>query len=186
MRPFAPLRNLCDSRVLEILMEPVRVAGKDRAGLLRVIADRQHVVELLSRKLIDRLGPVHGNIDAQFLHDGDRFRSHLAWLRSGAFDLEVLPFVMAQQAFSDLRPCRISCTHDEHPSLICHAKVPSLRGALQRPVPVWATTARAIGKGMWQQRASKLGNHKTWSIGGPDAGKRIRERPRQRNGGIRE
>src|SRR5262249_35946380 len=87
--------TLCGRRVLEILMEPVRVAGKDRAGLLRVIAHRQHVVELLSRKLIDRFGPVAGNIDAQLLHDGDRSRPYLTRLRSGAFDLEAVAFIVA-------------------------------------------------------------------------------------------
>ena len=49
---FGALRG---SRVLEILMEPVRVAGKDRAGFFGVIADSEDIVERLVGEFVHSL-----------------------------------------------------------------------------------------------------------------------------------
>jgi hypothetical protein len=52
------------------------------------------------------------NVDAQFGHDGNRFRPHNAWLRAGAFDLEGFPGIMAQKPLRHPAPGRVAGAKD--------------------------------------------------------------------------
>jgi hypothetical protein len=45
-----------------------------------------------------------GDVDAQLLHNRDRFRPDAAWLGSGAEDLEAVSGVVAQQTLGHLAP----------------------------------------------------------------------------------
>ena len=72
------------------------------AAFLRVIANCENVIEGLALKLVNMFGAVAGNVDAQFAHDGDCFRTNVAWLCSGARDFEQIAGVVAEQAFGHL------------------------------------------------------------------------------------
>src|SRR6516165_8320114 len=50
-------------------MQPCGLAEEHRASLLRVVADGQHVIEILSRELIHILRAVGRNVGADLLHD---------------------------------------------------------------------------------------------------------------------
>jgi hypothetical protein len=83
------------------------------AAFLRVIANREDVIEVLAIKLVNMLGAMAGDVDAQLAHDGDRPRTNLAWLGSGAPNFELIAGVMAEQAFGHLGPGGISGAENE-------------------------------------------------------------------------
>ena len=85
-------------------MQASGVSEEHRATLFGVIADCQHVVEVLPRELIHVLGAVRPNVDARFLHNGYRLRANAPGFCASAFHHEPVPVVVAQQPFRHLRP----------------------------------------------------------------------------------
>src|SRR5580693_6866185 len=138
-------------------MQPRGLPEEYRTALLRVVTDRQHVIEILPGEFIHMLRAVRGDVDADFLHDRYCFGANGAWLCARALHREAFSRIAPQQAFGHLRPSRVSCAQDEHSLFTCHAKVLSLCEALQRAAPVWATTAPAIGKGTSQRTRPQAG-----------------------------
>lgn len=90
--------------VWKALMKPVRVSRKNRAAFFGVVTNRQNVIELLVAELINALGPVAGNINAEFFHYGYRFRANFARPCAGALDFEPISGVMSEETFSHLAP----------------------------------------------------------------------------------
>ena len=77
-------------------------SGKERAVIFSVIANCDDVIEWLALKLVDVLGTVGGNVDAQLAHHGDCLRANMAWVGSGTGDFEVIARCVAEQAFGHL------------------------------------------------------------------------------------
>ena len=96
------LRALDRGRIIEAVMQPRDFADKHRTTLLRVVADRQDVIEILSRELIHRLRAVRRNVDTDFLHDRYRLGANAAWFRTRAVHRESVSRIMPQQAFGHL------------------------------------------------------------------------------------
>ena len=60
-------------------------------------------------ELVHGLGALAGNIDSDFVHDGDGFRPNLGWLGAGGEHLEPVAAFVAHQPFGHLasgRNCR--------------------------------------------------------------------------------
>jgi hypothetical protein len=85
-------------------MQTPPVAWVYRARLARVIAHCEHGIELLMCELVDTLGSMGGNVDADLPHHGDRLGPHLTWFCSRARDFELVSGVVAEQAFCHLAP----------------------------------------------------------------------------------
>lgn len=69
-------------RVRKAPMDSLGVAGKNRTDLVRVVADGDHVVEMLAAEFLDMLGAVAGKVDSQLRHHRDRLGSNAARIRS--------------------------------------------------------------------------------------------------------
>src|SRR5207248_1740665 len=93
------------------------------------VANGEHCVEGLRSKLIHRFRSMPGDIDADFLHHSDRFRTHDA--RFGARALHVIQIarIVTQEPFRHLAPRRIAGAEDQDSLLIRHA--PSLEELAQ-------------------------------------------------------
>jgi len=59
-----------------------------RAALLRVVADRQHVIEIPTREFIHMLRAAGRNVNADFLQYRYRLGANGTWLRASAFHRE--------------------------------------------------------------------------------------------------
>jgi hypothetical protein len=59
------------------------MAGKNRAGFFGVIANGDDDMEVVADELVDGLGAVPGNIDADLLHHGDGLGADQAGFRAG-------------------------------------------------------------------------------------------------------
>src|SRR5215469_1932017 len=112
------------SGIREIMVQLFRVAEEDRAGFTGVVADCYYVVKRLAVEFRNALRAMCGNIDANFLHGGDRFRANEAGFDARTFDLEPAASIVAQQAFRHLASRRISGTEDQH-TFFAHERFPS-------------------------------------------------------------
>jgi len=83
-------------------MNHYRLAWKNRATFLGIVADRQNVVERLACELFDAFRTVAGDVDVQFAHDDDGLGSNLTRLGSRAEHLGAVSRVVAQQTFGHL------------------------------------------------------------------------------------
>jgi hypothetical protein len=69
---------------------------KDRAGLVRVVADGHHLVERLTEIPVERLALLTSDVDPQLGHHGDGLRPHRRRDRAGAERLDVCAAECAQ------------------------------------------------------------------------------------------
>src|SRR2546428_14037311 len=69
-------------------MQSLLGAGEVRTSFIRLIADRDQVVEGLSQIAIEHLTGLPRDIDAQLRHDGYCFRMDASRFRPGAVHLE--------------------------------------------------------------------------------------------------
>jgi hypothetical protein len=89
-------------------------SGVDGALLVRVIANRDDVVELLPVKLAYRLRPLGADVDTALFHGFHRERvDHAGRMRPSTEHLNVRLAEMAEQSLSNLAACRISRTQDK-------------------------------------------------------------------------
>ena len=88
------LSPLDDDRICEVVMQAFRRTEKDGTALLRVVADGQHIIEVLTVEFFNVFRPVRGDIDADFFHDSNRLRPHDAWVRTGALHFKMVSSVM--------------------------------------------------------------------------------------------
>ena len=116
------LRPLDNGRIFEALMQARCRTGEEWTALLDVVADGQHVIEVLPMEFIEMFRAVRSNIDANFFQDSNHFSPHDARLRAGALHFKAVPRVMPQEAFGHLRPGRIAGTEDQYPFLF-HASI---------------------------------------------------------------
>jgi len=61
-----------------------------------VVANGEDVVELPALKLVDVLGTVPGDVNAELTHYSNRLRANLAGVRAGAEDFEAIAGILAQ------------------------------------------------------------------------------------------
>jgi len=83
-------------------MERVLRAWEDRACVAGTIADRDHVVEVLAKKLRDRLAAGRRPIDLEFAQDSDSVRIDLRGLGARRDDLEVGAAITLQERLGEL------------------------------------------------------------------------------------
>src|SRR5262245_38902466 len=81
--PFFIASHTRRRRVLKALMNAPGLSREDRACFFRVVADRNHSIEVPPRELIYRFRPVAGNIDADLPHYLNRLRANAARLHAG-------------------------------------------------------------------------------------------------------
>src|SRR6266851_7678704 len=110
--------NRC--RVRKAPVDSLGVAGKDGTAFVRVIADGDHVVEVLAIEFLNVLGAVARHVDSQLRHHSDRLRANGARLRSCRKDLKPVFAKRTQEAFRHLASCRVSGAENEHPPLQVH------------------------------------------------------------------
>lgn len=96
------------------------MAWKYRAAFLCVIANREHVIEAPVTKLIDAFRSMAGQVDSDFLHNGDGFRPDAGGLCAGAFYVEAVAGIVPEQPFSHLASGRIAGTEYQN-ALLIHA-----------------------------------------------------------------
>src|ERR1022692_109867 len=111
---------LDSGRIVEAVMQPIRMSGIDRTALAGVVADGQHIVEALAGKLVHRFRAVARNIDPQLPQNRDGFRPDSTGPRAGAFHFEAItPSIaqMAQQSLGHLAAGGIAGTKNEHAGL---------------------------------------------------------------------
>jgi hypothetical protein len=115
-------------------MHPRGLAKEHRAALLRVVADRQHVIEILTREFIHMLRALGRNVNADFLQYRYRLGANGTWLRASAFHRETVSGIAPQQAFGHLRPRRISSGRNQQIyQWVTHDKAPKIRWSTFTP-----------------------------------------------------
>jgi hypothetical protein len=99
-------------RILEAPVNTFGGARKNRTVVASVIAYRHHVIKGLALKFLDGLGPVIRDVDAEFLHNSDRFRAHITRFGAGTEYLELPAPFGSKQALAYLTPGRIAGAQD--------------------------------------------------------------------------
>ncbi len=135
-------------------MDPLRSGGKDRATLLGVVTNGNHIIEGLPHELVHRLRSLARNIDPDFAHGGDSFRAHVARFRAGAENIERRASIVSEQAFRHLTACRIARTKDKDSHSAATSMVSfdmSLRAPVSNSCParIPALTLFKIEAGNW-------------------------------------
>jgi len=82
--------------VFKVVMDGDGLPGKDGAGLFGVVANGQNVIEMLPAELLDGLGMLAGNVNAQLAHDCDRLGADVAGPGTGALHFETITCVVTQ------------------------------------------------------------------------------------------
>src|SRR5688572_13069863 len=132
-------------RVIEAPVDAFRFAREDRAVLVRVVADRDDVVELLPDEFFHRFRPVSGDIDTYLPHRLDRLRPHEARDRARAVHFKSLPAVVPQQPLRNLATSGIARTQYQHPDLFTHTDLPHRAASLPpRRLPYGSAPATRI------------------------------------------
>jgi hypothetical protein len=120
------------SRIFNRPMQVSSVARKDGAGLPRIVADGDYVIEGLSGELVHRFLAVPRNIDGTFAHDANGFGTDLLRLRARAVYLEAVPGRVAEKTFRHLAAGGITGAQNENSSFVGH------RGTVSFMLREWA------------------------------------------------
>ena len=106
-------RALQLSRIVECPMIPAHYAGKHRAGLIGIAANRDDCVDRRIEKLAQMLGTMFRNIKPNLVHDFNRKRVNLAGgCRTRTFDSNNFARVRAKDSLSHLTSTRITGTQN--------------------------------------------------------------------------
>ena len=101
--------------VIERPVVPVHLARKDRAGLVRDAADRDHGLDRGVHELRHRLRAMAGDINADLLHHLNSERVNVTRrIRSGALHVERIAGGRAQDAFGEMAATRVAGAEDEN------------------------------------------------------------------------
>jgi len=114
-------------RIVKTPMQSRRTAKENWTTLLRVIANRNDIVKILSSKLIHMLRLVRRNIDPDLLHHRDSLSPNAARFRARAFHQEPVSRIVPQQSLRHLRPRGIPRAQNQHPLFSIH--IERARGA---------------------------------------------------------
>ena len=129
-------------RVIKTPMQLLVGAGEIRTRLLRVVANRDDEIKRLASKLSERLGPVPGNIFAEFLHDRNRERMDVPGrLRTRAENLEAVAGQLPENAFRHMAAAGVTSTekqdaliHDWYYIRVSeYVKIPALKSIVTVP-----------------------------------------------------
>ena len=95
---FVVALRLCG--VIETPVELMGCAGEIRARFARVVANRDHIIELLLRKRVHGFGFVFGDVDTGFTHSPDgEWMDVTRRFRARAEDLEPIARERTQETF---------------------------------------------------------------------------------------
>jgi len=73
-----------------------------------------HPGERLPRELVHGFRPVARDVDPDFAHGGNGFRTHVAGFGAGARDLKRRASIVSKQAFCHLASSGVSCAEDQN------------------------------------------------------------------------
>ena len=105
--------SLCFGGVFETPVDASCFAGKHRAVLRGVVADRDDKIERRAEKLVERFGTMGGYVDADLGHDGYSLWANKTRYGSGAFNFVFIARDVTQDAFGHLAAGRISGAEDQ-------------------------------------------------------------------------
>jgi hypothetical protein len=95
-----------EPKALRLPSEPILTISKmpapDERAFPRAIADGNHVIEGLVSELIYVLRAVIRNINAKFIHNGNRFRPYASRSCASAFNFKAVSSIMPKQPFGHL------------------------------------------------------------------------------------
>src|SRR5689334_24716446 len=94
--------TLDGSRILEAPVDPLDVGREYRAVVARVVTDRDDVIERLPGEGIYRLRALSRDVDAEFPHGLDRFRTNLRRVCACAFHAVETVALVTEQALRHL------------------------------------------------------------------------------------
>jgi hypothetical protein len=99
-------------------MESVNLTGKDWAGGVSVAADSDNGLDVLTDKLVEMLGAVMADIDADFLHHPHSQRMHVARrIAAGTLHIKLIASGGAQDAFGHVAATTVPGTENQHDGL---------------------------------------------------------------------
>src|SRR5579862_4637327 len=101
-------------------MQPLCRTKEYRARLTRAVAYGNDVIEVLPGELVDGFRAMPGNVNAELVHDSDRFRPHHAGPGARTLHFEAVPRVVPEQTFRHLAAGGISGAENEHAFLSVH------------------------------------------------------------------
>jgi hypothetical protein len=101
-------------------MDALRLGWKDRTALFGAIADCDHVVEILARKLHHRLGAMSRNINPDLTANGNSFGPYPAWFCAGAKNLIRRASVVSKEPLRHLATSRVPRAKDENTLSVIH------------------------------------------------------------------
>src|ERR1035437_2215107 len=101
------------SGIFKAPVNPAGPRGEHGAALVGVVAHGDHIVEGLSGEVIDVLGPMGADIDAEFRQHGDGFGPHSAGVGPGGVYLHAVASHVAKQALGHLAAGRVAGEEDE-------------------------------------------------------------------------
>lgn len=101
-------------------MLPVARARKDRAGFRGIVTDGDHLIKWNCEELIECLGLLGADIDANFLHHCDCFRPDCSLDRTGTGDIECGAAEGAEQPLRHLRAGAVVRADEKHALAISH------------------------------------------------------------------
>ena len=112
--------SLSGGRVIEAPVDPLCLAWKRRAGFIRVIADRNDVVELLVDEFLDGLRLMIRYVDPDFAHHRDCFRSKLGGRNPRTVYFESFTGNMSQNSFRHLTTSGVSGAQNKDSLSVVH------------------------------------------------------------------
>src|ERR1035441_2875628 len=99
--------------VFEAPVNAAPLEGEHGAAFFGVVAHGDYVVEGRAGEVVDVLGPVAADIDAEFRHHGDGFRPDTAGAGSGGVHLHAIAGHVAEQALRHLTAGGVAGAEDE-------------------------------------------------------------------------
>jgi len=102
--------------ILQRPVQPPRSSREERARLVGVVADRDHVVEGPVEVAVQGLGLLPRDVHADLPHPPDRQRPYVGGLRARAPGLEVVPRQMPQQPLRHLRARGVVGAQEKDPA----------------------------------------------------------------------
>jgi hypothetical protein len=94
------------------------LAGKARAGGVSFAANGDNGLDVLTHKLIEMLGAVMADVDANFLHHLHSQRMHMARrITAGTLHIKLITGGRAQDSFSHVAATTVPGTENQHDGL---------------------------------------------------------------------
>src|SRR5579863_5564306 len=93
-------------------------SGKNGAEFAGIVTYGKHVIETLAGEIVDVFGAVAAQVDANFLHDGNRFRTDFRRVHARAEDLKAIAGIVPEQALGHLAASGVAGAQDQDALLL--------------------------------------------------------------------